>query len=63
MKKSGILLFLYWILFGITITYLGEYIISRPVDEFIQLLCVITGFMLAVALIKKTADFFNKFFK
>ena len=63
MKKSGILLFLSWIIFGVTITYLGEYIISRPVDEFIQLICVIAGFMLAVALIKKTADFFNKFFK
>ena len=47
----------------ISITYIGEYIISRPVDEFIQLICVITGLMLAVALIKRTADFFNKFFK
>ncbi len=63
MKKGGILLFLSWIVYSITITYVGEYIISRPVDEFIQLICVITGLMLAVALIKRTADFFNKFFK
>lgn len=61
MRKNGVFLFLSWAIFGISMAYVGEYIISRPMDEFIQLICVITSLMLAVTLIKKTADFFNKF--
>ena len=63
MKKEGILLFLSWVIFGISMTFVGEYIISRPTNGLIQLICVLVGFILAVTLIKQTADLLNKFFK
>lgn len=63
MKKRGILLFLSWIVYIISMTFVGEYIISRPTNELIQLICILLGLILAVTLVKQTADFFNKFFK
>jgi hypothetical protein len=63
MKKEGLLLFLSWIIFGISMTFVGEYIISRPTNGLIQLICILLGLILAVTLVKQTADLFNKFFK
>ncbi len=63
MKKEGILLLLYWLLFGSSMTFVGEYIISRPTNGLIQFICIVLGLILAVTLVKQTADLFNKFFK
>ena len=63
MKKNVVILFVSWILFGVYLTYIGEYVISRPMNGSIQLICIVVGLTLAVTLIRMTAETISKFLK
>jgi hypothetical protein len=54
MKKTLIYLMIYWLLWGVGINVYLEYIISRPMNGYIQLLTTIAALLLTVGLVSKT---------
>ena len=51
---------LYWIAFLILLSLFGEYVISRPVNGFLQLLCLVGLSGSLIYLIYRTKKLINK---
>lgn len=54
MKNKLLIIGLYWILWGIGMEYITEYVFSRPTDGTIQFLTLIFLLTMTVLLIRKT---------
>jgi hypothetical protein len=55
-KNNPLIIVLFWILWGIGLNYVSEYVISRPISGILQfgVILVVLGF--TALLIKKTHD-------
>lgn len=54
MQTKLIYYMLYWVFWGVGVNIYLEYIISRPMNGYIQLLTTITALILTVGLVTKT---------
>ena len=60
MENKCIIIALLWILWGVGVDYLSDMIISRPMNQTIQFMTILSVLTLTVLLLRKTYNLITK---